>query len=345
MSQSNSQLGPLMIDFAAELPDEAEQERLQHPSTGGLIIFARNYSSLEQLTELIRLTRSKAPHILIAVDYEGGRVQRFGEPFLKLPPMRSLGRLHDDDPVAAMEVARQHGWMIGAELRALDIDLAFAPVLDLDYEACQVIGDRALHSAPDVVTSLAKAHLQGMHAAGMSATGKHYPGHGHVIEDSHHELPIDPRDHETLCGVDEQPFAQLIKAGLDSIMMAHIVYPEVDEAPASLSPYWIKQRLRQALNFTGSVFCDDLSMGGAAALGDYSERARLAMTAGCDMLPVCNNTAEAERLAEQIRDERDSDAATRLQKLRGRPAPDWQTLRDSSAWRIAADAINELALK
>lgn len=336
-------LGPIMMDYAGEVPDEAERERLCHPSTGGLILFARNYSSLEQIRELISETRSLRSEVLIAVDYEGGRVQRFGEPFFQLPPMRKLGEQYDQYPGMAVETAAHHGWMIGAELRALDIDLAFAPVLDLDYASCDVIGDRALHSDLEVVIKLATSHMQGMQSAGMSATGKHYPGHGHVIEDSHHELPIDNRAAEELREQDEQPFAELIAAGLDSVMMAHIVYPAIDDLfPASLSAPWIRDELRGRLGFSGAVFCDDLSMGGAAALGDYGERAKLAMQAGCDMLPVCNNSAEAERLAEQISDSRDENSAERLLKLRGKSAPDWKHLRKSAAWEYAADELETL---
>ena len=335
--------GPLMIDLVGQHPDEPERERLRHPSTGGLIIFTRNYHSLEQVSELVREVRSLRDDLLIAVDYEGGRVQRFGPPFFKLPPMRSLGRMYDEHPAHALQLATLHGWMIGSELRAVDIDLAFAPVLDLDWAACKVIGDRALHGEHSIVTELATAHMRGLHAAGMAATGKHYPGHGHVQEDSHHELPVDRRDIDELLTHDERPFAELIEAGLESIMMAHIVYPAVDTQPASLSERWIRDELRRRLGFTGAVFCDDLSMGGAAALGDYAERARLAMTAGCDMLPVCNNRDEAERLAETIRDQRDALAAGRLHHLRGRSRSEWKVLHDSNAWHEAAQKLQTLS--
>lgn len=312
-----SQLGPVMLDVEGLQLDAEDKELLQHPLVGGIILFGRNYADPDQLEKLMRDIRECRQDILVAVDYEGGRVQRFRDGFTLLPPMRRLGELFDSDPDSARQAAEDCGWMIASELRVFDIDLSFAPVLDLDTGKSGVIGDRAFHGKPQVVIELAIAFMRGMASAGMAATGKHYPGHGQVVPDSHVELPIDERSYDELVA-DIAPFAALIQAGLPSVMMAHILYPAIDNLPASLSHDWVTQRLRGELGFKGTVFTDDLSMGGAAAMGSYVDRAMLALQAGCDMLPVCNHRAGVIEILDRLKIAANPEAGQRLSVLRAK---------------------------
>lgn len=310
--------GPIMMDIEGLTLSEEDRELLQHPLVGGLILFTRNFNNQEQLFELINEIISKKPDILIAVDYEGGRVQRFHDGFTRIPPMRAIGDIYAQNEAKGRTFAQVCGWLIATELRELEIDLCFAPVLDLDSGMSEVIGDRAFDSDPDAVASMALAFMTGMQEAGMAATGKHFPGHGHVTADSHAELPVDERSLDELDAMDMHPFRELIEAGLPSVMMAHIRYPAVDDMPASLSHIWIQDRLRHDLGFTGAVFCDDLSMGGAAAMGGYLERAELALNAGCDMLPVCNNRSGVIELLDQLQWNVTPEGGARLHALKGR---------------------------
>jgi len=283
-------IGPLMADIGGLALTDEDREVLAHPLVGGVILFARNYSDPAQLqalcTELRRLKRSR---LLIAVDHEGGRVQRFRVGFTRIPAMGSLVRLHEESPLRALDEARQHGETIARELGAYGIDLCFAPVLDVDAGISTIIGDRAFGGDPVLVTKLARAFRTGLLAAGMKATGKHFPGHGAVAADSHLELPVDRRALEEIERRDLAPFAELIAEGLESVMMAHVRYTAVDDLPASFSRRWIRDLLRQKLKFNGAVFCDDLCMAGAKVVGDITARAEAALAAGCDMLPVCND--------------------------------------------------------
>jgi len=335
-------LGPLMIDVAGLALDAEDRELLRHPAVGGLILFARNYADPAQVAALVREVHAlREPRLLVAVDHEGGRVQRFRDGFTHLPPMRACGRDFEHAPRPALARAEQVGWLIGAELRAVGIDLAFAPVLDLDFGVSGVIGDRAFHRQPDAVSRLAVAVVHGMKRAGMAATGKHFPGHGGIAADSHLELPVDPRPYADLAAADLVPFQRLVDAGLPSVMMAHVVYPAVDPLPASFSPRWIRTELRGAFDFRGAVFCDDLCMAGAKAIGDPLARAEAALAAGCDMLPVCNDRAAAVAVIAGLRVEPDATRQLRLTRLHGRAAPgDLAALRDSPEWRAA---IAELA--
>lgn len=312
--------GPLMIDLAGPRLAAGEGEMLAHPAVGALILFSRNYEEPGQLADLCARARVARPGLVIAADYEGGRVQRFHDGFTPLPPMRALGRLYDRDPAAARTAAEACGTVIAAELAAAGLDLALTPVLDLDLGLSAVIGDRALHRDPAVVTELARALRRGLAAGGMVATGKHFPGHGGVTPDSHLELPVDSRGPEDLAG-DIVPFRALIADGLESVMMAHIRYPAVDERPASLSRAWVHERLRGDLGFSGAVFCDDLSMGGAAAVGDYPDRALAALEAGCDILPVCNNCDAAIRLLDELPPRGNEASERRRAALARRPSP------------------------
>lgn len=336
-------LGPLMLDVAGLELSAEDWEILRHPLVGGVILFTRNFASREQLQGLVRQLREVRRELLVAVDYEGGRVQRFRQDFTPLPPMRRLGQQYDTDPVLACELAGNIGWLIGAELRAADVDLCFAPVLDLDGGVSSVIGDRSFHATVDGVSELAAALVDGLRTAGMAATGKHFPGHGQVVEDSHASLPVDQRSYAEIRAQDMEPFARLIVRGLPSVMMAHILFPAVDVLPASLSRRWIQQHLRDELGFTGAVFCDDLSMHGAAVVGGYVERAEAALEAGCDMLPVCNNRAAVVELLDRLRAPPVAAVAARLQALKGKPAAaGFADLPGHLHWQQAQAALRTL---
>ncbi len=332
-------LGCLMVDVAGRALLPEDRELLEHPLVGGVILFSRNYDSPAQLAALTAEVRAlRTPRLLVAADHEGGRVQRFRPDFTLLPPMRRLGREYDMDAARGRELAREAGWVLAAELRALGLDLAFAPVVDLEYGVSTVIGDRAFHAEADAVALLAGALMAGMRDAGMSATAKHFPGHGAVVADSHVALPVDRRRFEDLTP-DLTPYRRLIANGLPSVMMAHVVYPEVDALPASLSRRWVGDILRGDLDFRGAVFTDDLSMAGAAAFGGVLERARLALEAGCDMLLVCNSRPAVQQLLERLEARPGPVSALRLARLHGRdPAPELATpelLRASARWRRA----------
>ena len=311
-------MGSLMVDVEGVSLTAEDREVLANPLVGGLILFTRNFKNKSQIIELIKEIRDVQDDILIAVDYEGGRVQRFREEFTRLPPMRSLGLQFDQQPEIACEMATNLGWLIATELGAVGIDMPLTPVVDLEFDRCAVIGDRAFHREPEVVIQLAAALQTGLAQAGMVATAKHFPGHGAVVEDSHLELPVDERDWEAL-QQDIAPYRGLIAQGLGSIMMAHIRYPAIDTEPASLSAHWIQGVLREELGFNGAVFCDDLSMGGAAVVGSYTERAEMALAAGCDILPVCNNRAAVLELLDNLPAEEDAAASQRRNALRRQP--------------------------
>jgi beta-N-acetylhexosaminidase len=287
-------LGPLMIDIAGHALTDLDRERLCHPLVGGLILFSRNYANFEQLLALTAEVKAlRQPGLLIAVDHEGGRVQRFRDGFTRLPAMRSLGQCHDADPEAALVAARDVGFVLAAELRAAGVDYSFTPVLDLDYGPSRVIGDRAFHRDPATVIALARALGDGLREGGMGTCGKHFPGHGYVIPDSHVELPVDARPLSAM-QADLQPYREL---ALDAVMAAHVIYECVDCNTAVFSRKWLDY-LRHDLQFDGVVFTDDLSMAGAGVVGGMLQRVETAYAAGCDMLLVCNAPdAVAEVLA------------------------------------------------
>jgi beta-N-acetylhexosaminidase len=329
-----------MMDVAGTELAEEEAAALRHPLVGGVILFTRNYADREQLrrlTEAIHALRS--PPLLIAVDHEGGRVQRFRTGFTALPPMRALGRLWDADAAAARAAAEATGYVLAAELRACGVDLSFAPVLDLDHGPSGVIGDRAFHREPLAVIEMAGALIQGMGAAGMIGVGKHFPGHGFVSADSHLAIPVDNRSYQAIAEDDLLPYGRLAKV-LGGVMPAHIVYDQVDRLPAGYSRSWLQVVLRQRLGFQGVVFSDDLSMEGASFAGGVVDRARAAMAAGCDMVLLCNDPVSARLLLAEWRPDAEGDPAQRIARLVPRkPGTSWDALQKDPAYGEALRAM------
>ncbi len=308
-----------MFDLQGAALTAEEREYLRHPLAGGVILFERNYESLEQLQALVaEIHLVHEPPLLVAVDQEGGRVQRLRREFTDLPAPRELGRLYGDSRQRAKRLAEACGWVMAAELRAAGIDLSFAPVLDLDRGVSGVIGDRAFHGDPQVVADLAQSYVRGMARAGMAATGKHFPGHGSVTADSHVDLPRDERPYVDIEQQDLLSFERLIRAGLPALMTAHVLYPQVDGAPASFSAVWLQQIARSRLGFQGAIFSDDLSMSGAKVAGGPLERAQAALAAGCDMVLVCNDAAGVGALLQGLQAPADPVSQMRLLRMRGR---------------------------
>ena len=315
--------GPVMLSIEGLELTAADRDRLIHPLTGGVILFTRNYQSpsqLEQLTSAIHALRD--PPLLIAVDHEGGRVQRFREGFTAIPAMRTLGEQWDRDVAEAGREATRLGWTLSSELRARGIDFSFAPVLDLDHGASGVIGDRAFHRNPNAVAHLAARFCEGLAAGGMAAVGKHFPGHGFVAADSHVDLPRDDRTREHIATADLVPFAALIREGIAAIMPAHVVYSAVDAKPAGFSSVWLVDELRGELGFDGLVVSDDLGMAAAVAEGDIVARADAAAAAGCDLVLTCNDPIAADELLARWSPRPSPDLARRMAQLEGRaPGP------------------------
>jgi beta-N-acetylhexosaminidase len=294
-------LGPLMVDIPGTELSPEDVDVLRHPLVGSVLLFTRNYRNPDQLGALTAAIRAvRSPHLMIAVDHEGGRVQRFRDGFTKLPPLRPLGRRFDEDRRDALTLTRSIGWLMASELRSVGVDFSFAPCVDLDYGVSEIIGDRSFHRNPETVAALAAAYLMGMRDAGMAAVAKHFPGHGAVVADSHVALPVDRRSFVDLED-DLRPYRMLIENNVPGIMAAHVVFPVIDDLPASLSRRWITDILRGELGFHGCVFADDLSMAGAVAFGDVVERARLGLAAGCDVLPFCNDRAAVTAVLDRFK--------------------------------------------
>ncbi|MDX5298488.1 MAG: beta-N-acetylhexosaminidase, partial [Gammaproteobacteria bacterium] len=285
-----------------------------------------NFESISQLRALTGAVRAVRPEILIAVDHEGGRVQRFRDGFTRIPPMRALAEVYARDAQDGRALARHTGWLMASELIASGLDFSFAPVLDLDCGRSTVIGDRSFGSTPDVVTALAGALIDGLHEAGMAAVGKHFPGHGHVVADSHLEIPVDERPLDALRGWDMQPFQALMPSALDAIMPAHVIYPAVDDYPAGFSTVWLQEILRGQMGFDGVIFSDDLSMEGASVAGGYAGRAAAALAAGCDMVLVCNQREGAREVVEWLRSQ-PIQASRRLDRMRATLTQPWDEAR------------------
>jgi len=311
--------GPVMLDVEGLELNQEDRDRLAHPLVGGVILFARNYASPTQLCRLTgEIHAVRDPQLLIAVDHEGGRVQRFREGFTLLPPMRTLGQRWDLDVGQATDEAERYGQIIGSELAAHGVDFSFTPVLDLDYGQSSVIGNRAFHRNPDAVAQLAAALCRGLRACGMAAVGKHFPGHGFVSADSHDETPVDDRALALLESDDLVPFAALIGGGLEGIMPAHVVYPAIDPRPAGFSALWLRTVLRGRMGFDGMIFSDDLSMAGAGAAGDVVARAEAAFAAGCDMVLLCNDAPAADLLLSRWRPATNPDLERRAARMERR---------------------------
>ncbi|MDD5301322.1 MAG: beta-N-acetylhexosaminidase [Gallionella sp.] len=316
-------LGPVMLDVLGKSLTAEDEKRLRHPLVGGVILFARNYESPGQLNELTSAIRAlRAPPLLISVDHEGGRVQRFRDGFTKIPAMRELGKVWDAHPQRARHLAQQVGYVLAAELRACGVDFSFTPVLDVDYGQSSVIGNRAFHSEPQAIAELAHNLLVGLRQGGMHTVGKHFPGHGYVQADSHLEIPVDERSYTDIELCDLIPFRQMVNYGLTAVMPAHVIYPKVDSRPAGFSPVWLKTVLRGELGFDGCIFSDDLSMEGATVAGGIVQRAEAALNAGCDMVLVCNKPESADELLQGLRYEMPVTSKARLAHMRGKTHPD-----------------------
>lgn len=337
--------GPLMIDVQGTTLTTDERQRLNHPLVGGVILFTRNFESRRQLSELTQKIHDiKSPRLLIAVDHEGGRVQRFREDgFTVLPAMGCLGNLWSHDPLRAMSAATAVGFVLGSELRACGVDLSFTPVLDLDYGVSQVIGDRSFHRDPRVVAMLARALAQGLSVAGMSACGKHFPGHGAVAADSHLEIPTDTRTLTRIMQEDASPYLWLGDWVIPSVMPAHVIYPKVDSKPAGFSSKWISEILREKLKYDGVIFSDDLTMEGASVAGDIVARAQAAIGAGCDMALVCNRPDLAQQLIDTFEVALDPLSAARIDRLMPvKKAMKWRDLQALPSYQHAVAVVRTL---
>ncbi|CAM3523808.1 beta-N-acetylhexosaminidase [Parendozoicomonas haliclonae] len=339
----------LVADIAGHILSTEERQRLNHPALAGIILFTRNFSSREQLLDLIASIRAENPQLLIMADQEGGRVQRFrGDGFTEVPAMGRFGQLYQRDSERACALIRETGWLLASELLASGIDLGLAPVLDLDRGISRVVGDRSFGVEPEIVSTLANAYLEGMHEAGMAAVGKHFPGHGGVGIDSHIALPVDRRTAEQL-QEDIQPFAALVQAGIDGVMPGHICYPAVDSEAAGFSSHWQQKVLRQQLGFNGVIFSDCLSMAGASIGGTAVERVEKALTAGCDLTLVCNTPDDVASILEAFDNGRftadrkaSQERIHQLLKWRTHTIPTWPELIGSERRQQLLAAFSEL---
>lgn len=333
-------LGPVMVDVAGKSLSEEDRARLLHSSVGAVILFARNYESPEQIAQLTAEIRAlREPELLISVDHEGGRVQRFRAGYTAIPPMAELGRQWDSDPAGAVQRAQAAGFVIAAELAASGIDFSFTPVLDLNLSRSSVIGDRAFHADPNAVSELAGALIGGLTRGGVSAVGKHFPGHGYAHEDSHVAFPVDRRSLDEIRAHDLVPYRRLASR-LAGVMPAHVAYPSVDPNPAGFSSFWLQQILRGELAFHGVIFTDDLSMEGASIAGGIVARAQAALQAGCDMALVCNKPASADELLAGLKVSHDTQRNARLARLRAKPA--YPSLAEARADTLYAAALRQL---
>ncbi len=337
--------GPVMLDVIGLRLEEEDFRRIRHPLTGGVILFARNYQSRDQLMALTAEIKRERPDILIAVDHEGGRVQRFRyDGFTRLPAMRLLGELYQDDPKAAVRAAVATGYVLAAELRASGVDLSFTPVLDLDYGVSSVIGDRSFSRDPNVVTILAQNLHYGLSMAGMANCGKHFPGHGYAVGDSHTDIPVDDRELDVILSEDASPYGAL-DMSLTGVMPAHVIYPKVDSQPAGFSKKWISI-LRNKLGFDGVIFSDDLSMKGASVAGGIIDRANAAFDAGCDMVLVCNAPHDADELLGGLplrSDEEMRILRARINRLiPQQPAMSWDILKEEPRYQKARIVLEAL---
>ncbi len=339
-------LGPVMLDIEGLALSPADRDLLRQPAVGGVILFTRNFESVQQVTDLVADIRAlRSPSLLVAVDHEGGRVQRFRDGFTVMPPMRHIGLEYRRDKDVGRRLARDAGWIIAAELRAAGIDLSFGPCVDLDWGVSEIIGNRSFDKSPDVVAELAAEFSLGLRSAGMAAVAKHFPGHGAVVADSHLKLPIDRREYGLILD-DIRPYERLINTKVAAgVMLAHIVYQEIDTLPAGFSRHWIQQELRGRLGFEGAVFCDDLSMKATADYGGMAVRAKLSLDAGCDMILVCNDRSAAQRAVAALNEYTYPLSLVRLARLRGTGEILRETLLASEQWQTAHTQFDKLNAK
>lgn len=337
-------LGPVMLDIAGIELTEEDQALLKHPVVGGVILFSRNYQSPEQLSALTSSIRAlREPNLLIAVDQEGGRVQRFQDGFVRLPSAATFGNIYQQSPDIAQQLVKSTAWLMASELLAVGIDYSFAPVVDLDRGICQAIGDRAFSDNADIVTELALGWMDGVRLAGMVAVSKHFPGHGGVDVDSHLVLPRDDRSFETLWQEDLLPFRHLVNQGIEAVMPSHIIYPAIDDAPAGFSSRWLQDILRQQMGFQGVVISDALDMAAAEEGGDFIERSKAALLAGCDQLLVCNNRKAAIQVVEALGNDHyhDPAAQARLVRLYGRCFISYERLIEKTRWKKSKQLLSQ----
>lgn len=336
--------GPIMLDIdGTELTPE-DIELLKHPDTGGVILFSRNFADIEQLSFLTsQIKKLNKTELIIGVDHEGGRIQRFKDGFTRLPPSRLLGELYEKDRRKAVQLAESTGWLMAVELLAVGVDFSFAPVLDLDRGNSQVIGDRAFHHSADIVAELAKYLIKGMRKAGMEGVGKHFPGHGWVKEDSHLAVPRDPRQYEDMMLSDLIPFERLISAGISAIMPAHVIYEKIDKYPAGFSKIWLTELLRNQMRFHGMIFSDDISMAGAEVLGSPMDRTSAALEAGCDMVLICNNRQAVYEVLDNIKFGPMPASRVRLMRMYGKASNiNMLELKKTENWKNISNQVSLL---
>ncbi len=333
-------IGPVMLDIDSTELSVEDKTLLSNPLVGGLILFARNFKSAQQVYELTQSIKAINPNIIIAVDQEGGRVQRFKNELTLLPALGLIENLYQVDQNAAIEVALNLGELMALEIQSVGCDISFAPVLDLGLKKSRVIGDRAFSENAAVITNLGNAYIQGMKKGGMLATGKHFPGHGSIEADSHHEIPIDERSFDKINSLDIVPFKALSK-DLGAMMPAHVIYNKVDDSPAGFSSYWLQQILRKDCGFNGVIFSDDLSMKGAEVAGSFTQRAKQALNAGCDMILVCNDRAAANLVLSNLNENWVSgESHKRLNRLLSETKPQGLlALKQTDRWQQLSRSI------
>ncbi|MDG6773016.1 beta-N-acetylhexosaminidase [Thiomicrorhabdus sp. ZW0627] len=336
-------LGSVMVDIEGTTLQPHEAERLMDPLVAGVILFSRNFESVEQLqalTESIHALRH--PRLLIAVDHEGGRVQRFRSGFTRIPPMRVLGQLHDHNPRQSYEAAEKIGWLLATELLSVGVDFSFAPVVDLDYGGSKVIGDRSFSMNPVTVGQLGFHLMKGMRKAGMASVAKHFPGHGFIEADTHTEIAVDERPFAEIQQKDMQPFLTLIENGLDAVMPAHVIYPKVDKLPAGFSTHWLQTVLRKQCHFEGAIISDDMSMQAAVEYGSASERVLKALQAGCDLVLVCNDPQAADEVLAKVDWHAGPLSHARLIRLHAHQKVSYSKLPYHPLWQAAVTVIDNL---
>ena len=332
--------GVLMLDLQGLVLSDEERVLLTHPQVGGVILFSRNIRDVAQVQALVKQIRGCRTQLLLAVDQEGGRVQRLREGFTRLPPMLRFGQMWQHDRQAAKALARDCGWLMAAEVRACDIDFSFAPVLDLHTGVSEVIGDRAFAADKETLIRLATEFMLGMHEAGMATTGKHFPGHGSVAADSHHALPLDTRPVQTIREQDMQPFARCMPV-MDAVMPAHVIYQQADADCAGFSQYWLQRVLREELGFKGVIFSDDLVMAAAAVAGDMDGRVKKSLAAGCDMLLVCNDRSAVLQALATL-EKMNIEPNARLLRMQGKQGADFAALTATPRWQHTRERLAQL---